>query len=423
MATIDKRIALAVFCLYITSTVLGRNPPTVRWGHQLVTPTEDVVRAAFAGSNDSIYFYVTENQKDTAGHDIFKKSTILKYNQKGNKIWTKQLDGYVVEDFTGDNQNYIYVFGYILDTFGKKTNGGHDAFIAKYDQSGTQLWVWPLGTSEHDVCTGLDFDADENMYISGYTYGDFAKPNQGGADMFIAVYDKNRALLWRDQIGTATDDRVMDIRVGDNNDVYICGNTSGALARQNNGLGDFVVARYERTGKSLWLYQYGTNAMDTIMCMERGELGHLYLGCRTNGNVGSRNPQRRDWDSCLVSINETGKMLWVRQFGTLYWDGTWDMARFQDGSGDILISGCQYPAGTCQAYCRRYSPEGKLIWVKEFSKKNSRGGTCGRVCAIDSANNCYHGGITHADQFGVNNGTQNVYIVRFDEAEKEQGNP
>ena len=192
----NKRIILATLCFFITTVALGRNPPTVRWGHQLVTPEDDVVRAAFADSNDGIYFYVTENQKDTAGHDIFKKYTILKYNQQGNKIWTKQLDGYVIEDFAEDNQGYIYIFGYILDKSGKKTKGGNDGFVAKYDQSGTQLWVWPLGTTEHDVCTGLDFDAEGNMYISGYTYGDFAKPNQGGADMFIAAYDKNRTLLW-----------------------------------------------------------------------------------------------------------------------------------------------------------------------------------------------------------------------------------
>ena len=372
---------MAIVSLFLTSAALGRNPPTVRWGYQLVTSTEDVVRAAFADSNDGIYFCVSEKHKDTAGHKIFKKTTILKYNRHGNQIWSKQLEGYVVEDFATDKQGDIFVFGYIPGTPGQETKGGHDGFVARYDKADTQLWVWQLGTPEHNVCTGLDFDADGNMYISGYTYGDFAKPNQGGADMFIAAYDKNRSLLWRDQIGTNTDDRAMDIRVGDNNDVYICGNISGTLARKNNGLGDFVVTRYELTGKSIWLYQYDTNAMDAIMCMEIGELGHLYLGCRTKGNVGSRRPQRRHLDSCLVRINEKGKMLWVCQFGSYNWDRTWDMARFEDGSGDILISGCQYLSGTCQAYCRRYSPEGKLIWIKEFSKKKAGAAHAG-VCML-----------------------------------------
>ena len=241
--------------------------------------------------------------------------------------------------------------------------------------------------------------------------------------MFIAAYDKHGTLLWRDQIGTGVDDLAMDIRVGDNNDVYICGNTAGSLAGQNDGQWGFEVARYERTGKRLWLHQYGTTAY-SIWCMEIGELGHLYLGCRTNSHVGSRRSQRRDLDSCLVSISKKGKLLWTRQFGTAGWDGTWDMARFTDGSGDILIAGCQIPIKSkCQAYCRRYSSQGELIWTQEFRKYNSRGGSCGRVVAIDSANNCYHAGQTKADQFGVNNGTENVYIVRFDGAKNEQVSP
>ena len=108
-------------------------------------------------------------------------------------------------------------------------------------------------------------------------------------------------------------------------------------------------------------------------------------------------------------------MLWVRQFGTGDWDGTWDMARFMDGSGDILISGCQIPVKSkCQAYCRRYSSEGKLIWTQEFRKNSPLGGSCGRVVAVDKNNNVYLSGWTRADLFGTNNGTGNMFIVKFD---------
>ena len=41
MATNENKImALVVFSLYLTTVVLGHNAPTVRWGHQLVTPTK-----------------------------------------------------------------------------------------------------------------------------------------------------------------------------------------------------------------------------------------------------------------------------------------------------------------------------------------------------------------------------------------------
>ena len=395
MAANDKRIVLVILSFFLTSTTLGGNALTVRWGRQLVTETDDVTRAAAADSNDGIYFAVKKTSKDASGATTSKGVLLLKYSQEGDQLWSRQLDPGIkdTDGLTADDQGNIYVFGIAISTHEGDIKGGSDAVFAKYDQAGNQLWIRLVGTVEHDVCTGLDFDTDGNMYISGYTHGDLAKPNKGGADMFIAAYSQAGALLWRNQMGTAADDRATDIRVSDNNDVYICGNTSGNLARENNGQSDFVVARYDRTGKSIWLYQYGTNAHDGIMCMEIGELGLLYLGCRSAGNFGSLGSRRGNLDSCLASITTAGKMLWRRQFGTGGWDGTWDMARFMDGSGDILISGCQIPLKSkCQAYCRRYSSDGKLIWTKEFREFNSSGGTCGRVVAIDSDNNCYHAG-------------------------------
>lgn len=420
--TANKRVILAIFSLYLTSTTLGRSAPTIRWGNQLVTPTQDSIFGAMVvDSNDGIYIVVSRKPKD-APDSSPKDRYLLKYNQDGDQLWIRQLGANRDEDplhvsvdgLAADDQENIYIFGYTDSTLGREKKGGYDAFFSKYDQAGTQQWVRQLGTPEHDVCTGLDIDASGNLYVAGYTYGAFAKTNQGKADIFIAAYDQQGTLLWRDQIGTAADDRAMDIRVGDNNDVYLCGTTAGSPARQNNGYGDFVVARYDKSGKSLWLRQYGTPAQESGICMEISEHGQVYVGGITYGNFASIKAQRGRGDAFVARIAETGQMLWKRQFGSNRWDQTWQMARFLDGSGDILAGGCQIPSGICQGFCRRYSPEGKLIWTREFRKRSPRGGTCGRAVAIDSANNCYHAGVTQADQFGVNNGTSNVYIVSFD---------
>jgi len=366
-----------VFSFFLTTAALGVNSQTVRWGHQLMSETDDIPRSAVVDGEGRIYFAFKKQVKDApgfAGSVISTSWFLLKYNQEGEQLWSKQLDPRVEDTMgmTADDQGNLCVFGHAGSTHEQEAKGKNDVVIAKYDQTGTKQWIWQLGTPEHDVCTGLDFDVDENMYVSGYTYGDFAKPNKGEADMFIAAYDKHRSLPWRDQIGTGKDDRGGSIHLGDDNDVYVCGDTFGSLARKNNGLADFFVARYQRTGKRLWLHQFGTNAFDSGAGMEIGELGHLYVGFRSNGNVGSRNPQRTDLDSCLVSISKEGRLLWARQFGPAGWDGTWAMAPFTDGSGDILIAGCQIPLkGKCQAYCRRYSSEGKLIWTQEFRKNSA----------------------------------------------------
>ena len=411
---------LIVFSLFLTPAALGVNTQTVHWGHQLMSETDDVPRSAEVDSEGGIYFAFKKQVKDAPGFDGKVISTswhLLKYNQKGEQLWISRLDPEVadVSGLTADDQGNIYVFGPARSTSERKTKGKVDGYIAKYDQTGTQLWTRLIGTPEFDVCAGLDVDVNGNLYISGFTEGDFAKPNKGGQDMFIAAYNQDGSQRWRDQIGTAADDRGGSIRLGDDNDVYVCGDTSGSLARENNGQGDFFVARYQRTGKRLWLHQFGTNAFDRGADIVIGELGHLYVGFRSNGNLGSRDPRRTDLDSCLASISKEGKLLWARQFGPAGWDGNWDMARFTDGSGDVLIAGCQIPLrGKCQAYCRRYSSDGKLIWTQEFRKNSPEGGSCGRVAAIDKDNNVYLSGWTRADLFGTNNGTGNMFIVKFD---------
>ena len=407
----------------MTNPGLGRDDLTVRWGRQIVTPTKDSIFGAMTvDSNDGIYIAVSRESRDASGSAL-KKRYLIKFNQDGNQVWSKHLGAngeeaplhFAVDDLAADDQENIYVFGYTESILGRENKGKYDAFFAKYDQAGTRQWVRQVGTPEHDVCAGLDIDLVGNLYIAGYTYGDFARPNQGKADMFVAAYDKHGTLLWQDQRGTVEDDRALDLRLGDNNDVYLCGSTNGSLARQNNDQPDILMARYERTGKLLWLHQYGTQEEDRGICMVIGEHGQVYVGGRTLGNWADTRSQRGYGDAFVARIAATGQLLWKRQFGTRGWDKTFHMARFLDGSGDLLAGGCQYPTGRyCQAFCRRYSPEGKLIWTKIFHKRSVRGGTCGRSVAVDSANNCYHAGPTHADLFGVNNGTTNVFIVRFD---------
>lgn len=141
----------------------------------------------------------------------------------------------------------------------------------------------------------------------------------------------------------------------------------------------------------------------------------MYVGGRTLGDLQRKRSHRGNGDAFLVRIAETGEVQWLRQFGSRGWDKTFHIACFLDGSGDVMAGGCQYPSGRfCEAFCRRYSAQGKLIWTKEFRKRSAIGGTCGRAVAIDRDNHCYHAGVTRADTFAVNNGTGNVFIVRFD---------
>ncbi|MFC1761237.1 SBBP repeat-containing protein [Planctomycetota bacterium] len=425
MTVNEKHIWVVVSSFYWVTVAFGLNTPTVRWGKQPLTPTNDTIFGwMITDSNDGIYMAVLrEPPNDSEPASTTQGFFLLKYNQDGDSLWTRQLGKsdtgeflhVAVNGLAADSHDNVYVYGYTHSSLGQKNLGKNDVFIAKYDHTGSRQWVRQLGTPQHDVCTGLAVDANDHIYITGYTYGDFAKANAGTCDIFVAAYDPTGTCLWRDQFGTDADDRAMDLRLGNDNDLYLCATTAGSLGRDNNGQADIVVARYERNGKQLWVAQYGTPAEDNAVCMEIGEHGEVYVSGRTLGNLAFLKAQRGYGDAFTIRMSDTGEILWKRQYGSRGWDKTFHMARFMDGTGDILVGGCQYPSGVCQAFCRRYAADGRLVWTQEFRKRNMRGpgATCGRAVAVDSDNNCYHAGGTQADNWAINNGTRNIFFVRF----------
>jgi len=364
--------------------------------------------------SDGIYLAISPWSQNTPE----KQMSVLKYSQQGDTLWQKTFpEGWLATD----NRGNLYAFG---PTRPKRPdlpdNNTKDAFFGKYDANGIQQWQRQLDTPEKDGFVSLDVDAAGNLYLVGYTSGSFAQPHQGGDDIIIAAYDPRGTCLWRDQLGSAGHDRVYALRLGDQNDLYFCGMTTGPLARQNEGE-DIFVARYERTGKRLWLKHYGTPAHDGATCLEINEQGHVFICGHTRGDFALKKAQRGYGDAFLARIARNGQIVWKRQFGTRGFDRAYDIAPFQDGSGDVVVVGCQYPHSKCQAFCRRYTPEGKLVWTKTVGKARSEKGTCGRMVTIDSANNCYHGGWTGVNHFAVNNEKGNIFLVRFDDSPPSRG--
>ena len=94
-----------------------------------------------------------------------------------------------------------------IDGAGAGTNaGGFDAFISKYDNGGTLVWIKQLGTNEADRSTGITTDDFGNVYITGKTHGDLdgagAGTYAGGSDLFVSKYSSSGTLAWTSQLGS-----------------------------------------------------------------------------------------------------------------------------------------------------------------------------------------------------------------------------
>ncbi|MCZ8189188.1 MAG: SBBP repeat-containing protein [Microcystis sp. LE19-338.1B] len=272
------------------------------------------------------------------GEDAF----VAKYNANGNQLWMAQFGTSGYDSATGvssDGSGNVYVSGYTDGSFPSYTNlGSYDAFVAKYDTSGNPVWVKQFSTSSHDYAEGISSDSNGNVYVSGKTFGSFlGYTNLGLYDAFVAKYDGNGNQLWLRQFGTSGDDEITGISSDSSDNVYVTGSTKGGLPGYSNlGSYDAFVAKYDGNGNQLWLRQFGTSGNDEITGISRDIDNNVYVTGYTTGSLPG-NINAGGSDAFVAKYNANGTLNWVRQFGTSAADSA-NGIRI-DSSGNVYVTG------------------------------------------------------------------------------------
>ncbi|EJF07193.1 Beta-propeller repeat protein [Thiovulum sp. ES] len=208
---------------------------------------------------------------------------IAKYNSSGTKIWGKQfgssLDD-IVKNMVIDKQGNIYISGYTRGSFGGALIGTIDTFIAKYDNSGNQIWVRKFGASGSTTYPefAIDLDSDGNIYISGRTDADLFGTNAGSYDVWIVKYSNDGTRIWARQHGSAGSDYPYDLKVDSFGNIYIIGDTVGDFGAINAGSYDLFFAKYDNNGNQIWVKQFGGSDPDYGRAVEIDSFGYIYIG-------------------------------------------------------------------------------------------------------------------------------------------------
>ncbi len=210
-----------------------------------------------------------------------------------------------------DNNGNVYIAGTtwstnfpLLQTL-KATNEANytDAFVSKFDASGTLIFSTYLGGSNHDQARAIAVDSAGNSYITGLTSSeDFplsAQPyiavgDPFFEDLFITQLNANGQILYSSYFGGSGDDFGNDIAVDESSGqvaVYITGETWShnfpiknplytVLNTGNNG--DAFVARLDlaRAGAAslLWSTYIGGANRDAAEAVAVDPAGNVYIG-------------------------------------------------------------------------------------------------------------------------------------------------
>jgi len=196
-----------------------------------------------------------DGNHSTVTTDMF----LIKFNAAGAVSYTKQL-GASGKNTLGlsvatDANGNVYVTGNscMAATASTCQNATTYMFLTKYTASGGFVYTNLLGMASADT-RGLSVATDSygNVYVSGITTADFALGNplsSSTSDSFLTKYDASGTKVYTRQLGVsgaATSGNAVATYA--NGNVFVAGDTGGALGPAKVGIQDFFLTKYGADG-------------------------------------------------------------------------------------------------------------------------------------------------------------------------------
>ncbi|MFA5291587.1 MAG: SBBP repeat-containing protein [Phycisphaerae bacterium] len=265
--------------------------------------------------------------------------------------WVQRYNGTVngpdyAMDIAADSNGNAYVTGYA-----KNIGTDYDFVTIKYTPDGNTAWakIYNRSSSTPDYAMAIAVDANSNVIVAGYDYTTYS-----GYDGVVVKYDSAGTQLWAktyNQSG-ASDDRLSDVAVDANGNVYVIGRTNQ----------DCLIIKYTPDGTLAWSKTYnGTgNNFDTFYKLAIDSSGNIYA-CGETAGAGTYQ------DGLIMKYSPDGTLLWMDTYNGSA--NQWDMleAIAIDSADNIYVTGSVETASDCDYVTIKYSPAGSRLWTAFYA--------------------------------------------------------
>lgn len=190
-------------------------------------------------------------QGDLAGTGFDNDAFIAQFDANGAALWGTYLGGTNFDFAYGvayDNQDNVVVSGQTLSNdfpiIGNGNNlqaalaGNSDAFIIKFNNGGRPIWSSYYGGSGAENAKYLTINNNNEIFIAGQTtspdfpfkasHTPYQVANNGGNDIFLLKFSSDLSPLCNTLFGGSGDERLNGIRVIENQNILISGETRSA---------------------------------------------------------------------------------------------------------------------------------------------------------------------------------------------------
>lgn len=393
-------------CLGLVSTAAA---DAILWKKQLGTAQWDgaVGIAADSASNVYVTGYTSGPlfAQPAGGGDVW----VVKYDQSGQPVWHSQFGSIGTQTSTGvtiDSEDNVVLAGETDWSLFGAHRGGVDAWLAKYDGNGNVLWSRQFGTEFTDEILGVVADRDDNILVAGSVGG------VRGGDAWVAKFDGAGNLVWSRQAGTVAFDSAFGVAADADGNVYAAGSTQGSFAGKLGGERDAFLIKYDSSGKERWRRQIGTGEFDDGQAVATDSLGNVFLIGNTTGALAG--PNRGSADAWVVKFDGSGHELWRRQIGTVgaeFW-----LCASVDKAGNLDIAGttegslARANMGGLDVWTMKLSSGGEVLWRWQ---RGSSGFDRPFSVATDAAGQTYLVGESEGAFAGPFHGATDAWIVKL----------
>jgi hypothetical protein len=315
--------------------------------------------------------------------DVF----VAKYSSTGSVLWTRQF-GTQEEDWgcsvSADAAGNVYCGGHTCGNLAGQLTSQQDAFVAKYDSAGNQVWLQQFGMRTYNPCFSVVADTASNVYATGQNYDFTPTAGVSNDNAFLRKFSPSGSVLWTKQLDLAQSVGT-DVTTDAIGNVFVAGEVSHSTV---------FVAKYDTSGNAVWT----RSVANSTFCggVASDGKGNVYVsgsGYHTNG-----------YDAFLTKYDANGDLVWNRVFDSGMDDKSFGLAF--DPAGDVYLT----DIGDSSLFVVKYDADGNRIWAQQFG--NSEDGSMAYGCAASDTDSVFITGYTTGNLAGQNAGGQDAFLAK-----------
>jgi hypothetical protein len=296
-----------------------------------------------------------------------------------------------------------------------------------------------FGDSADQYCTAVATDVSGDVVIAGYflgtvNFGGGALTSAGGADIFIAKFDRFGNHLWSKRFGDALyNQNCWAVAISPSDcSIIITGALWGSVdfgggALMSKGGSDIFVARFDKSGTHIWSKLFGDASDQTGNAVAADAWGNFAIAGYFEGTAdfgGGVLTSAGERDIFIATFRPDDSSGWSKRFG----DATSQFARgvAYDNIGSVLLVGDFYgvvnfggephtSAGSADIFLAKFDHSGNFVWSRRFGDAAHQ---YGFAVAVDGSNRVIiTGDMQGTVNFGsgalTSAGGTDIYLAKF----------